>query len=166
MWEINVADQTWSFFLSVILGVIFCVLYDFLRACRRVLKPSNTAVFFQDIFYFLIAGVLTFCLLLITTSGEVRGFVFVSIVLGFTLCRFTLSVVLLKILVMLLSGLVRIFRYLKLKITGFFGIVFKKVMSLAQKAAKYLKNVGFYIKKLLHKNTDIVYNDCDLSQQE
>lgn len=163
MWEINLAEQTLSFLLSLLLGVILCLKYDIFRAYRKIKKPTVIGVFIQDVLYFLICAVLTFLLMIITTSGQVRGYIFIGIVIGFAICRISLSVLFFKILVVLFGAVAKIFMAVKRKTTVLIKAIFRKIQGIAKKLLKFFKNVLFYRKKLLHTNNDIVYNDHDLS---
>ena len=91
MWEINNSFQAVSFLYSVTVGVIFCLLYDILRALRKLLSPPAVTVFLQDIFYFVIISFLTFLFLMAVSNGEIRAYVIIGIALGFAACFFTLS---------------------------------------------------------------------------
>ena len=91
MWEINNALQLLNFFRSVILGMLFCVFYDFITAIRRNSIENTLRVFFYDLFYFAICAPTLFCFLLATTNGELRGFIFIGIFIGFIIARVTVS---------------------------------------------------------------------------
>lgn len=104
MWEISVAKQCVSFFVSLALGGIFCVFYDFLRASRRVFKFKNIAVFFSDIFFFTVCAFVTFCFLLSFTQGVVRGYFIFGITMGFLIIFFSVSKFVLKLLIAVFNG--------------------------------------------------------------
>ena len=91
MWEINLNDQAETFLLSLVLGVIFCLCFDFTRGLRVFGLNSKIAVFFTDIIYFLVISFVNFCFFLTRESGQVRGYVFVGEIIGFFLFRLTLS---------------------------------------------------------------------------
>ncbi len=168
MWEINLAEQTTAFLLSVALGVILCIIYDIFRSYRKIKVPSVISVFVQDVLFFAISAILTFLLLLATTYGQVRGYAFIGIALGFSLCRISLSVILFKVLVWLFKKIAAVISAINAMLLKCFRACCEKFSVIAKKLLKFLQNVVFYCKKLLHKNTHIVYNhdDCDLSNHE
>lgn len=166
MWEINLAEQTTAFLLFVALGVILCIIYDIFRSYRKVKVPSVISVFVQDVLFFVISSILTFLLLLATTYGQVRGYAFIGITLGFALCRISVSIILFKALVWLFNKIAVIIRAINTIFLRCFRACSEKFSIIANKLLKFLQNVVFYCKKLLHKNTYIVYNDCDLSNHE
>jgi hypothetical protein len=97
MWEINIKLQFFYWLLSVVLGGMYCLFYDFFRAVRLSIKCSDITVFIQDILYFSIISITTFYFLLATTNGQVRGFVIFGAVIGFVIARITVSYLIMKI---------------------------------------------------------------------
>lgn len=91
MWEINFRNQSAAFLYSLLIGGVFCLTYDIFRAVRCVKKHSHLAIFFEDIFCFMLWGIAFFCFLLATTNGEIRFFAFAGAALGFAAARLTVS---------------------------------------------------------------------------
>lgn len=144
MWEINNALQLLNFFRSVILGIIFCVFYDFVTAVRRNGISTALKAIFHDLFYFAVCAPTLFCFLLATTNGELRGFVFIGIFIGFIITRFTLS----PFIVKYLSALIRVI----LKLFGYLNATFYRLMAVICRIfSKISKNAQKVIKKLLKK---------------
>ena len=148
MWEIENNQQVFSFVISVIFGVGYCLFYDVFRSCRRVFKSNTAAVFFGDIIFFVIIAFVTYLLLLALCSGELRGYMFFGILLGSVVCNLTLSRLTLKLFPFIIGNFLKVFLLLKniftalnskilrliSKVTAFFVNFFKK-------STKYLKNV-------------------------
>ena len=61
MWEIDNLSQLLGFLYSVVLGIIFCLVYDVLRAFRAEIKFGTAAVFAADILYSVFCAVTCFC---------------------------------------------------------------------------------------------------------
>ena len=101
MWEIDNSFQLISFLVSCGFGVIYCLLYDLLRAVRKVNEVSDATVFLQDIIYFFVISIATFMLLTALSNGEVRGYIIIGLLLGFLLCFCTFSKINLKILTLI-----------------------------------------------------------------
>ena len=91
MWEISVNDQVLTFIYSLVLGMMICTFYDILRALRKTGSRSYLSVFIGDLLFWIVSAFVTFIFLLSRTNGEIRGYVLISMLLGFTLWRFTLS---------------------------------------------------------------------------
>ncbi len=54
-------------------------------------RLSKKTIFVFDIIFFTLVGFFDFCLFLVFCNGEIRGFIFAGEILGFLLCRITLS---------------------------------------------------------------------------
>ena len=104
MWEIDVAEQTVSFLISLGLGGFFCLFYDLFRAARKVHFFSAFWVFVQDTLFFAVCALVTFCFLLSLTQGLIRGYFIFGIALGFLIVFFSLSRFFLKFLTAVLKA--------------------------------------------------------------
>lgn len=151
MWEISVNDQVLTFIYSLVLGMMICTFYDILRALRKTGSRSYFSVFIGDMFFWIVSAFVTFIFLLSRTNGEIRGYVLISILLGFTLWRITLSRPLFYAFVTVIGFLRRILGKsidfinrstdkLAVLITVFTGKIIKILKSLYEKLKKLLKN--------------------------
>ena len=141
--------------ISIICGIFLCLLYDVFRILRVANRPSKLSIFVQDIVYSITAAFVTFFLLLIRCSGEIRFFVFICELIGFSMCRFTVS-----ILIMLISN--RIIYCIKAVINLIITKIFRPINLFFDKIKQYLlkkttKAIEF-IKKLLKKQLKVLYN--------
>ena len=125
MWEIDIKLQLLNFFRSGLLGMLFCIFYDFLRAVRRNSTPSAIRVLFQDIFYFLVLAPVTFCFFLAATNGEIRSFVFIGIIGGFIILRYTLSPIITKIFAFFIGLIKKLFYRAKRVLDYIFEGIFR-----------------------------------------
>lgn len=141
MWEISNNLQFFSFWFSIIVGVIFCVGYDILRALRKVKHLTDLTVFFQDVLYFIFIGFITFFVLMIFANGEIRGYIIFGIVLGFAACFLTFSKIMLKFLILCFGFIYEI----NLKVVNFFNrlidIIREFLIKNIKKCALLLNNI-------------------------
>ena len=151
MWEISVNDQVLTFIYSLVLGMMICTFYDILRALRKTGSRSYLSVFIGDIFFWIVSAFVTFIFLLSRTNGEIRGYVLISMLLGFTLWRITLSKPLFYLFVTVIGFLRhtlnktidlinRCTDKLAVLLTVFTGKIIKILKSLYEKLKKLLKN--------------------------
>ena len=126
------------------------MLYDALRGLRKVISFSTVSIFFQDIFFSLIVTFATFTYLLSVTNGELRGFVFVGITLGFFISRVSLSLV----LVPFLKWIFRLVYGLVLVVSNWIYTTFdhltENILKICQKSVKNLKKLLKNARKLLY----------------
>ncbi len=150
MWEISNSLQLLSFAYSVCLGVVFCLMYDVLRAFRRVASSKDFAVFVQDIGFSVIAAFLTFTFLLSVTDGEIRLFALFGIALGFVVARLTVSIIFFRVLKFVFSRLFLLYSLV-------FCNIYKGFDFLEQKGYEIFKKSGKNLKKLLKRVYGLLY---------
>lgn len=151
MWEIDNYLQLISFLRSLLLGAIFCGLYDIIRASRQIKALPYAIVFWQDFLYFIFISPIIFCFLLATTNGEVRGFIIFGITAGFFITRLLFSKILLKVFTFIFKILVCVYTFLNkyfIKISLFF----KKTAEIITTKAKNILKKGKKAEKSLEKS--------------
>ncbi|MBR4122979.1 MAG: spore cortex biosynthesis protein YabQ [Clostridia bacterium] len=140
MWEISNSSQLNSLLYSIAFGAIICIFYDILRATRFVFKFKNITIFLQDLFFFIFLAISIFSFLLVTTNGQLRGYIILGVVIGFSVCRLTISIAIVLVLKFFFIKILRFFDLLK--------IVFIKIL---KKPLIFCKKSCFLFKKLLKK---------------
>ena len=136
MWEIDNLSQLLAFLYSAVLGGIYCIIYDFLRALRKEIKFGTAAVFVSDILYSLICAVTCFCFLLAVTGGQPRGFVFAGAAVGFLITRLTVSRVLFFAFSKVLRGMRFIFKWISVIFSRFFTAISAQTERFGKKVKK------------------------------
>lgn len=161
----SVSQQTASFLLSVLLGAALGVVYDCFRVARILLPPlaKPKPTFFEDILFWLIYGFCVFCFAAATARGQVRVFMFLGSILGFTLYILTLGnlitgvirsivtavyKVLHKVYSAVIEPIVKLLRTFCQKVFRFFVGSHKNNLKLKRSVKNHLKNRG-----------KLVYND-------
>lgn len=89
--EISILSQVLVFLFSIVLGLIFGVIFDFFRIIDTISNTSLKKLFFEDILYFFIMSILTFIFMLIFNKGDFRIFIVIGELIGFFLWHFTLG---------------------------------------------------------------------------
>lgn len=112
MTAVDPAGQAVTFLLSVVLGAVLALYYCFFKAMRLVGSKSWATVFFQDIFFWVSAAVVTYCFFILRCRGEIRFFVYAGMLIGFTLYRVLLTKFTVKILKFPLEIFKKICRFL------------------------------------------------------
>lgn len=152
MWEIDNSFQLVSFFVSCGFGIIYCLLYDLLRALRKVNAATDSTVFLQDIIYFLIISVATFMLLTALANGEVRGYVIIGLLAGFSLCFCTFSKINLKVLTFIFEKISFLGSKAVMLINTLFDIICRFFNKTVKKIGELLINMKKIFKNLLKKS--------------
>ena len=151
MWEIKNSFQLFSFFIAFFLGVLFCLLYDVLRALKKANHISDIGVFLQDVCYFIFIALLTFIFFVPLSNGEIRGYLLFAITIGFTACFLTASRINLKILTITFKQYI----LLSDKFIGFinrlFDILWAFIINIIRKLLVLVSNIEKILKKHLKK---------------
>ncbi len=147
MGYIDVSAQAMTFLMSVGVGAVFCLMYDFVRALHKLSINGFIEVLVCDLLFWGIAAFFTFCFLVIRCNGSVRGFVLVGELIGAVVTRFTLSRLFLPFLIKLFTVISKVF--------SFFGRGIGKVFKTLE---KIIKKLLLKAKKVLQHKAILLYN--------
>ncbi len=159
MWEIENGAQAVTFLIGALMGVCFSMLYDVFKAYRLCAAPKTFAVAVGDFFYFVICTLFTFCLLMLRTLGQPRGYVFIALAFGFIVWRLSLSTLFVTALRYVFSFIKhtflrfhRAFRRISMRIGDFFVKIIKKFIQTAKKGLKGVKRLVYNHSVKIKKN--------------
>ncbi|MCD8347851.1 MAG: spore cortex biosynthesis protein YabQ [Lachnospiraceae bacterium] len=147
--------ETVVFLLSVLHGTALTLFYDFLRALRRSFRHSLPVLSAEDFLFWMLAGVLTFCLAFRETDGVIRNYVAAGILIGFLLYHFTVSPIVVKGLSRLFSLLYRVcscpFRGISTAVGKIFEIFCKIIKKRIEFTRKKVYNIRTILKGRLRR---------------
>lgn len=86
------------FYISVLYGLVMGMTYDFIRIIRRLIRHNNFFIGLEDMAYWTIWAFITIDGIHIYNSGELRSYVFLGVLIGFLIYRYTIGWVVTKIL--------------------------------------------------------------------
>ena len=152
MWEINNNFQLISFLISCGVGIVYCLIYDVLRAIRKSCAVTDGTVFLQDIVYFVIISITTFMLLTALSNGEIRSYVIIGLLLGFLLCFCTFSKINLKVLVFIFSKFHFLSDWFVASINAMLDTICRFLSETIEKTQKLLNNIKKIFKNHLKKS--------------
>jgi spore cortex biosynthesis protein YabQ len=89
--ETFVTYQVVAFAVTIALGVFIGLASDVFRVIRGTFRPSRRALFFYDLFFWILITVITFLVLLSSNWGEVRAYVFIGLGFGAVIYAVVLS---------------------------------------------------------------------------
>ncbi len=85
------SQQLTAFLLSIVIGAVFCAVYDLIRVILHKQNPGGVVVFLSDVLFLCTCGIITFVFFLLFFKGMIRVYVFLGEALGFVIFRFTVS---------------------------------------------------------------------------
>lgn len=86
-----IRQETVVFIQAILHGMKLTFLYDLIRIFRRIVRHSTLAVSAEDLLFWIVSGVLTFCFAFFRTNGVIRGYVAVGLILGVVFYHFSIS---------------------------------------------------------------------------
>ncbi len=87
-----------EFFYFCLAGIEISIIFDLFRAKRRAIKTSNILTCIEDIVYWIITGIILINTIARHSSGNIRGYMLVGVVIGVLFYFFLIGKYVLKIL--------------------------------------------------------------------
>lgn len=97
--------------LFILTGIVIGVLFDIFRIIRRSFKTPDFLTYIEDIVFWLLAGIILLFTIFTFNNGEIRLYIFVSMLFGLTLYILTLSKFFIKINVKIIGIIKKIVCY-------------------------------------------------------
>ena len=118
-----IQNQTYVFLISVLVGMLLAIIFDFFRLLRRKGDTPNYIVYIQDLLYWIIVTFIIIMSAFLTNDGELRGYMFVGYILGAVIYMVTISTYILKVF----SKVLDFFESIIKNIFKTFNKLFKKI---------------------------------------
>ena len=152
------------FLLSLLLGVLLCIVFDFFRVLRLIGLNGKISVFIEDMLFFIIAALSIFVFYMKITDGKFRLIVPISALLGFIIYRLTIGKLLFFCIKKIVNLIIKLFNFVYKNITlKVFRFIRKSVKKITQPVAEFFKknvykNIKNFFKNLLPKPYKMLYN--------
>lgn len=134
--EISIAQQTFVFLYSILLGVILSVIYEVIRIMRVWGINKLHQLVISDCVFMIFCGFITFLFALAFSRGYVRFYIYIGEAIGFVLYRYTIGELTARLYSPIIFGIK--------KILDFICKVFKK---LSEKLLINVCEIMYNIKK-------------------
>lgn len=122
-------NQTLLFLIFTINGVLIGIIFDIFRISRKTIKTSDFVTYIEDFLFWIITSIILLYSIFTYNNGELRFFMFLAVILGFSLYLFTISSYLIKINVKIINLVKKVF----LKIFEIIYNPFMKVFKILKK---------------------------------
>lgn len=96
-------EETITFFVFIIVGIIIGIIFDFFRALRKTKKYNDRYINIQDILFFIIIGVVLAVFLIYNLEDVLRLYLFLAVFLGIVIYYSTISIYTIKILIKIIN---------------------------------------------------------------
>ena len=104
-------NQLYIFLLFILTGIVIGIVFDIFRIFRRSFKTNDIITYVQDFLFWLVTGCILLFSIFTFNNGELRGYIFIGIILGVLLHLLLLSKYFINIFVKIFSVLKKIIGY-------------------------------------------------------
>ncbi len=144
---VSVTSQTNTFLLSIGGGIASAFIFDLFRIRRRTIKACRYLVYAEDIIYWTLLALLIFVFVYFINEGEIRGYIFIGMILGATVYFLTASRFVIRILA-------AFFKFLFMFIGTFIKVILAPFIQLVRITARILKKINALAGKCLKALSD------------
>lgn len=146
-----VNSQAILFIIFLIIGFIIGILFDFFRILRKSFKTGIIITSIEDIIFWLLTGIIILYSVFIFNNGIIRGYMFLSILIGVLFYMITLSSMIITMNVLIINFLRKILQILINFILIPIKIIFRPIKKL------FGKIINTLLKKFkkISKNNEI-----------
>ena len=138
--------ELYTFLIFILTGLAIGILFDIFRILRRSFKTKDFITYIEDILFWIFTGIILLYSIFTFNNGELRGFVFIGVLLGIILYILTLSKYLIKICVYAVNIIKKIITFpIKL-----LANLVKKIFIIPLN--KIIVTIKKYLKKIISKN--------------
>ena len=125
-------SQLYLFLIFAVDGIIIGFLFDFFRILRKAVKTPDVITYIEDILFWILTGLLILYSIFTYNNGEIRLFMFLAIVLGILLYVIILSKFVIKLNLIIIDFIKKIF-----------SLIFKFIRILLDIFSQILKHILF-----------------------
>lgn len=155
-------NQAYVFFIFILNGFLIGLLFDIFRILRKAFKTNDYVTYIQDIVFWIITGFIILYSIFKFNSGELRGYIFIGIFLGFVLYLIIFSKLFIRINLLFINFLKKSLYYVLILPVKSFIKVLKKILIrpcsfIIINYRKFLSILRIKTKKLIKKNKKIKY---------
>ena len=157
MYITDISTQLENIMPALGLGFALGLIYEFIRVLRVYISSGKLFVFVTDILFTVFCSVSVFLLFVAVNNGHIRFYMLLAVVLGYTVCLFTVGELIYAFFVRLRSFFIKIFS----PIFKPFVFIGKKFASKLKKVSENTEKIKNKFKKLLKHRDKVLYNKHD-----
>ena len=105
---ISIANQVYVFLYCIVAGLSIGLLFDVFRLSRKYIDTKDMVTYIEDIVFWFLVGGIVLVTVHLSNNGQLRGFVFLGIILGVVFYFLLLSKLLMKMLSNVIEIMIKI----------------------------------------------------------
>ena len=141
----SLSEETITFLIFVVTGMLFSSIFDIFRAIRKVKKMKTRTIYLQDIIYFCIIGAILLLIIINYMNTELRVYLILAIILGVVIYISVVGNFVMNFFAKIIQLSGEIIKFLFFPLTVYMSI-FEKQINILRK----------YVKKCCKKITDMI----------
>lgn len=141
----SLSEETTIFLIFVVMGMVFSIIFDVFRAIRKIKKTNTKIIYFQDIIYFCIVGIILLFMVINYMDTELRIYLIFAILLGIVIYISTIGNLFVNILVEIIKISGKIIEFIFLPILIYMTIFDKQIVILKKYVIKCCKKIKYMI---------------------
>lgn len=150
-------NQVYLFGIFILNGLLIGLTFDFFRILRKCFKTKNWITYIQDFIFWIITGLIILYSIFKFNNGELRGFIFVGILIGLSLYILMFSKTFIKINLFIINFIKKVLNFIIIKPIKIFikftkRFLVKPISFIIINISKNLSDLKIKLKKLNNKN--------------
>ncbi len=105
-------NQLYVFFVFILTGFLIGILFDIFRIIRKTFKSSDIVTYIQDSIFWILTGLLLLFCLFKFNNGELRLYIFIGIISGFSIYILVFSKLFISISMFVIKVIKKIITYI------------------------------------------------------
>ena len=149
-------NQAFLFVIFILNGFLIGILFDIFRILRKSFKTKDFITYVEDILFWLLAGAIVLFSIFKFNNGELRGFIFIGILIGTLIYMLLFSKIFIKINLYIINFIKKVFYFIIIIPIKFIykiidGIIFKPISFIIINIRKIVSNFKIKIKSVYNK---------------
>ena len=147
----TIINQAYLFLIFILNGIFIGIMFDIFRILRKSFKTPNFITYVEDVIFWILVATSVLYTLFVFNNGEIRGYIFIGLIIGVILYILIFSKPIVKISVHIITFFKKIlYKILKVTLYPIKCIIniLKKILGLqAKNVSKCLKSIKNNCKK-------------------
>ena len=153
-------NQASSFLIFILNGLLLGILFDIFRILRKSFKTPDFVTYIEDIFFWILSGMILLYSIFTFNNGELRLYIFIGILIGTLMYMLLFSKFFINVSTYIIKVIKKIFHILIFIPINFIlkvikKIVFKPIVLLCINVGKLTRKIHFNKKISFKKTSDI-----------
>lgn len=156
-------NQVYLFGIFIFNGLLIGLIFDMFRILRKCFKTKNWITYIQDILFWIVTALIILYSIFKFNNGELRGFIFIGIVIGVFFYMLIFSKIFIKVNLFIIKYVRKTLEFIIIKPINILiklikKVLFKPISFIIINIGKFLSNLKIKLKKINYKtkkNSDI-----------